>query len=237
MQPRFILFSLLLFVSSLFLFHCNRIKDVIPAHTSLIYPIIEGKYRVTLVSDTTFDTSGPVTSKYFKKEETKNVEEDLLGREVNLLHVFRSDFDLGNNYEFELDRVWYQYEDPDRTGDYYAERIEENKRILVLKFPAYPDVVWNGNLYNNSGVQEFRYENVDTVVTVQGVTYENCVMVIQKDEQASFINQKFAYEIYAPNVGLIKKYDRTMVFDGPMGEFNASASRIFVEEIIEHNYE
>lgn len=237
MQLNPLIISLLF--SSLILCNCNRVKEVIPPHTSLIYPIIEGKYRTSLVIDTTFDTGGDVLNKYYKKEETRGTEEDNIGREVNLLHVSRSAFEWGDAREFELDRVWYQYKNPDRTGDYFAEKIEENSRSLVLKFPAYPGVSWNGNLYNSREKENFFYHRVDTAVSVQGTLYENCVMVVQKVDTLGLLNQKFAYEIYAPNIGLIKKYDRTMIYKQPgfqKKDLKTSESRVYLEEIIEHNY-
>ncbi|MEO0471284.1 MAG: hypothetical protein AAF206_16765 [Bacteroidota bacterium] len=223
-------FLILLLFAAVFLTHCNRVKDVIPPYTLTIFPMEEGDSRVTYVEDTTFDTRGPVPDVYFKRERIANAEEDLLGRSIRRVEVFRSDSILNTDFIWKIDRVYAHYFEPQENGDFFAERIEENQRILILKFPVFEGVKWNGNLFNNLGVQEFKYQVTDTTVNIRGQTYENCVMVVQKADTSGFINDKFAYEIYAPEIGLIKKFDRTLVFDGPQGQFNPDKSRIYVEE-------
>ena len=229
---------LLLIFSPLFFLQCERVKENILPHTDLIFPLEEGKYRITLVNDTTFTTAGinsPSTESYYKRETNGKTETDLLGRETTLLQVDRSDFERGLDFDFTPDRVWIQYRPIDEESSHFAERIEENQRILVLKFPVFTNISWNGNQFNTEGVEEFYYANVDTSVTVQGQTFENCVMVIQ-EKTNGLIRESFKYEIYAPEVGLIKKYIRTIVNDGPPGEeFNPDESRIYLEELVEHN--
>jgi hypothetical protein len=194
-----------------------------------------GKYRISLVVDTTFNAAGPVTDIFYKKEELEGIEVDLEGRTVRKLQTYRSELAAGTSFEFVPYRLYTQYIDSAGPGSRYAERIEENKRFIVLKFPVSPGIRWNGNLYNLLRAQEYTYSNVDSTVTVQGITYENCVVVIQKDNQNGLIRKEFAYEIYAPNIGRIKKYDQTLVFDGANGEFNPSESYVYIEEVLEHN--
>jgi len=157
----------------------------------LIFPLETGKYRISVVFDTTFTTAGindPSTDAYYKRESNGNKEQDLLGRDITLLQIERSDFDRGQNYDFTPIRVWSQYKPSEEQDSYFAERIEENQRILVLKFPVFTNISWNGNQFNTLGKQEFYYSNIDTTVTVQGNTFENCVMVVQ--ENSDCINRK-----------------------------------------------
>lgn len=230
----------LLSLLALSLTFCNEIKEVIEPHTWLILPQEEGKYRILQVWDTTYNTAGitqPEVDIYYKKEELGAEDVDLLSRPIRLIEVYRSDLDLGTNYEFEIDRVWFQYLEEQEGTDYFAERIEENDRILILKFPVHTGVSWNGNLFNDRdlGTGIFEYGDTDTTVMIQGVAYENCVMVIHSADTNNLINNRFAYEIYAPEIGLVKKYDKTIVNDGPNGEFNPGKSRVYIEEIVEHN--
>ncbi|MEM7375140.1 MAG: hypothetical protein AAF587_41485 [Bacteroidota bacterium] len=230
----------LLSLLALSLTFCNEVKEVIEPHTWTILPQEEGKYRILQVWDTTFNTAGisqPEVDIYYKKEELGGEEVDLLNRPIRLINVYRSDLDLGTNYEFQIDRVWSQFIDPQSGTDYFAERIEENDRILILKFPVSTGISWNGNLFNDRqvGTGIFEYGDTDTTVVIQGMSFDNCVMVIHSADTNNLINNRFAYEIYAPEIGLIKKYDKTIVNDGPNGEFNSSKSRIYIEEIIEHN--
>lgn len=232
----FYLLILILLSGLLFSTACNRVKDLILPHTELIFPLEQGRFRITEVIDTTFDTRGAVVDHFYKRERNANTSTDLLDRALTRIEAERSEIEFGDAYRFEPYRVWAQYIDPNAEGTHFAERIQENQRILVLKFPVFPGVSWNGNLFNNQGTEVFRYQEVDTTVVVKGVSYENCVMVVQKADTNGFINFKFAYEIYAPSIGLIKKFDKTLVNDGPNGEFNPDRSRIYIEEIIEHNF-
>ncbi len=214
---------------------CVRDSNPILPHTYLIFPTDAGKYRITYVIDSTFNTSGAVVDQYFRKTQIGANEVDLTGRTVQRLELFRSDSAFGTDYRFEIDRVWTMHKDETDDRDYYAEQTEDNRRYLKLRFPVYKNISWNGNLYNDLGTQVYRYLNVDSTVIVRGKIYQDCVVVLQRLDTTSAIFDRFAYEIYSPNIGLVKKYDRVMVFDGPQGQFNPSRSRIYVEEIEEHN--
>ncbi|MEZ4774277.1 MAG: hypothetical protein R3D00_13920 [Bacteroidia bacterium] len=228
------IFSLLLTFSALFLLRCNQTRDVILPHTTTIFPVTKGQYRISEVIDTTFNTGGPVAARFYKREEISGTETDLTGRPLYRLDIYHSDFDRGEDYDWKYYLLGTVYYEPASSGDYYAERTENNVRIQVLKFPVHTLVSWNGNLYNNLGAQEFYYGNIDTSVVVKGVTYDHCVMVVQENTKG-LIRQSLAYEIYAPEIGLVKKYNRTLVNDGAMGEFNPDKSRIYIEELVEHN--
>lgn len=225
----------LLILSGFLFLHCNRTIDSILPHTELIFPNEAGKFSISIVIDTTYNSAGPLEETFYKREELQGLEQDLDGRMVRKIQTWRSDVSLGTSYDFKISKLYTQYYDSTETGTRFAERIEENKRYLILKFPVSEGIKWNGNLYNILDAQEYEYTHVDTTVTVRGISFANCVVVTQKDNQEGLIRKEFAYEIYAPEIGRIKKYDRTLVFDGPNGEFNPSESRIYLEEIVEHN--
>ncbi len=212
---------------------CDNQLELIQPHTWDIFPVEEGASRITFRIDSTYDTSGGLEDAYYKRETIGNEETDLTGRRVRRLLVDRSEADLGNAYEWQRDRVWAIYVPDSVNGDYYVERIEENKRIRVLKFPVFEGVQWNGNQLNQDKPQPFEYVITDTTVSVSAGTFDNCVMVINKDERASFIQDTYAYEVYAPGIGLIKKYDRTKFYDKPGNAFNEAASYVIQEELVE----
>ncbi len=215
---------------------CNRNKEVIPEAGENLFPVQQGKYLITEVADTTFNSAGPVVEKYFKKEEIGSTFTDLDDRPIQRIQISRSDYSLGENFQFEPFRIWGQFLDTDaESGEYFAERIEDNTRYLVLRFPVFDEARWNGHLFNNLGNRIFNYQSTDTTVTVRGKRYEDCVMVVQRADTNSFITYSFIYEIYAPEIGKIKRFERTLVNDGPNGEFNPSRSRIYLEELVESN--
>lgn len=212
---------------------CDNTIDLIQPHTWDIFPVEEGASRVTLRIDSTYNTSGGLEDRYYKRETYANLEEDLTGRQIRRILVDRSDISLGQAYQWERDRVWGVFVPDSVNGDYYIERIEENKKIRILKFPVLEGVKWNGNLLNQDDPEPYEYVVTDTTVTVMAGTFDQCVMVVNKDERGSFIQKTYAYEIYAPGIGLIKKFDQTKFFDKPGNAFNEAASYVIQEELVE----
>ncbi len=216
---------------------CNRTQDIIPEHTYRLFPNEAGKFRIMYVEDTTFTTDGldaPVVDRYFRRELLSDTTTDLRGRVLRTIETSRSEEEFGTEYRFQPGPVYAQYIEPVEGQTYFAERLANNQRVLVLQFPVFPGVTWNGNLFNNMDDQRFTYQSIDTTVIVRGKTYEQCVMVLREEREGIF--NIFSYEIYAPDIGLIKKYDRRLIFNsGGSSAFNDSESRIRSEEIVEHN--
>ncbi|WNJ19573.1 hypothetical protein [Pontibacter sp. G13] len=213
---------------------CQEDADPILPHTEFILPDAEGLTKITQIIDTTYNTAGPLVEKYFKQEIQRGTEKDLTGRDIRLIDVYRSEDIYGTDFQWELNRVWSQYIEERSDSYYFAERTEENKRIQILKFPVYPGIQWDGNRYNSDQSQIYTYTHLDTMVTVQGHIYDHCVVVLREETRTS-ISDILDYEIYAPNVGLIKKYNRTKIFNGSNFEFNPDLSRVYVEEIVVHD--
>lgn len=236
------LFSFLL-IGLTFLASCNRTYDPTPEYVERIFPLDDGKYRIYEVKDTVFETAtqGEYEAlSYYKREMVDGTEIDLLDREVSKLWIHRSPDTLGTPdnpvYDWSYHELWTMY-----RGEEYSERIEENTRYLVQRNPAYPDASWDGNLFNNENQQTYRYTNIDTTVTVQGVTYENCVFVLQQefyqpiaDSSGAIFISDHSYEVYAPDVGMILRYFK--VYLRQNGDVIAEDSHIFREELVEHNF-
>ncbi len=221
---------------------CNRTFDPTPEHVYRIFPTEDGKYRIYHVIDTVFETALQQEYEvlnYYKQELNDGKEVDLLDREVTRLMIYRSPDTLGTpedpEYSWTFHELWTLH-----NGEEYNERIEGNTRFLVLRNPAYPDATWDGNLFNNETQQTYRYGNIDTTVVVQGVTYENCVYVLQQEfyqpipDSSDFFISDYQYEIYAPDIGMIKRLYKRFRMQG--GVAVADESRIFIEELVEHNY-
>lgn len=209
---------------------CNRIKNPIPEYTERIFPIEEGQSRIYWVIDTTYSVQDSFVDWFYRKEVIGKTETDLIGREVYRLETFRSEFDLGNNYDWKPERVWTVYKD-----DEFAERMQDNQRVLVLKFPVFPRIKWNGNLYNGKGEQEFKYQSIDTVLDVNGVQYDPLVFVLNSlpSDTTSLIKRRLAYELYAPDLGKVMHYDLTKVYDQPNSRvLNPDKSYTHIEMLI-----
>ncbi|MCB9231632.1 MAG: hypothetical protein H6581_08215 [Bacteroidia bacterium] len=222
---------------------CNRTYDPIEPHTAFIYPMDEGKYRIYQVIDTIFATANPnpiwggevLTS--LKKEVANGTETDLMGRELSKLYIYASTDTTDSTgslvYNFNYSELWTQYK-----GETFGERIEGNTRYQVLRFPVYKGLSWDGNLYNADEPQTYRYLSTDTSVTILGQTYENCVVVLQTpfrrsgSQSGSIYIEEYAYEVYAPYIGKIKKYSKN--YEEQSGT-PVQESRIYQEILIEHN--
>jgi hypothetical protein len=212
---------------------CDRDQAYILPSTLEIFPNEAGHTRVMYVEDTTYTTAGrevPLVLGFYQRETLGEQEADLMGRDVRLVNVETSPVLPDSQFVFEPDRVWTQYFEPQPQGDYYAERVEQNQRVLALKFPVYPGLAWNGNLYNNQGPQEFYYQAIDSTVMVNGQSFEHCVVVVRQPREQGLIFDRWAYDVYAPGIGVIERYDRNLVFDQngntEAETFNPSASYI-----------
>jgi hypothetical protein len=227
---------------------CRKDYDPVSPMAREVFPIQDGKHRIYYVIDTSYASATLLDARtYYKKELTEGTETDLLDREVSKLWLHVSEDTLGTPanpiFQWDFDELWTQYLD-----DTYAERIEGNTRRLVLRWPPYEGSTWNGNLYNNLEDQTYRYVNVDTTVTVRGMTYEHCVYVLQVpfrmpvvknpgDPPPPFFLIEHAYEIYAPKIGKIVgyyKYYEEQVISGNV-QIDED-SRIYYEELVSHNY-
>jgi|AACY02.2.fsa_nt_gi hypothetical protein len=77
-----------------------------------------------------------------------------------------------------------------------------------MRFPLRASFTWNGNALNNLGEEQFRYLSIDSTLTLNGQTYNNCVVVEQRNSGSSLLTDIWTYEIFAPGIGKIKRYDR-----------------------------
>ncbi len=90
-----------------------------------------------------------------------------------------------------------------RTGN-RAEKVENNIKVVKLTFPVKEGLKWNGNAYNNKDAWNYIYKNINLAQTINGITFDSTVSIIQKDE-FNLIESQYYEEKYAKNVGLIYK--------------------------------
>jgi len=85
-----------------------------------------------------------------------------------------------------------------------AEEFIDNQRFVRLIFPPKPREVWNGNTYNNLGRQEYIIVNAHIPFT-EGNTSADSVVTVKQIDENNLIREDTAWEVYAKNIGLIKK--------------------------------
>jgi hypothetical protein len=198
-------------IQLLLMLGCNRELDLEEFPGASYFPIELGKECIFYVKDSTYRSSqgsGISVRHYYKKEIVSGFEVDLLGREVAVLDIFESPDSLGSDYQWTFSRRDQQY-----LGTECAELIENNTRYLSLRLPGHPNSNWNGNLYNNLGVESWKYASIDTTFLLEGKSYPHSLYVLQVpyrqpvDQRGlTYFLIEHAYEAYAPNIGKILKY-------------------------------
>lgn len=86
----------------------------------------------------------------------------------------------------------------------------DNEAVLSLVFPVDTKVNWNGNQYNNSEPEDYRYENINLPFTISEKSFGNTLTVIERQD-SSIINKYSGVKKYALDVGLV--YDDQISFE------------------------
>jgi hypothetical protein len=103
------------------------------------------------------------------------------------------------------DSVWEEY-----TTTAIAEKTENNRKYIKLVFPVEENKTWNGNVMNTYPSDDYTMKNVAKSYTVNGHYFPTTLKVVQSDD-SSYVNADQRYEVYAKGVGLIDKYENTIL--------------------------
>lgn len=240
-----ILFCLSIVFVAVSLPSCKWNQQKMLPTTRKYFPTEQGKYRIYRVIDSTYQvTGGALRDEYYQKEENGEINPslDILGRNVNALYVYRSEILPNNEYDFQINRVWAMFNEPDENS--FVELIRENRRYLILRNPIIVDstYAWNSTQFisnNSEDKEKFNYYSTDTTVTLNGKTYEHCVMVLENNQDlisSDKFKYRSAYSIYAPNIGLIFHYYKQIVYTGnDLKDIATDKSRISIQSLLEYN--
>jgi hypothetical protein len=200
----FTVFGMVGVISLIFLTHCTPEHqqptpveaDYFPLRVGLTnhYQRILTKFQVIGTKvDTLKDT-------IFVRETLKRSLKDVQGNEQYYLEI---DSSRQRNADFKPFRsgLMYKYRNE-------CLRTEETLTKVVIYYPVNKGTIWNGNKYNNQGIADFRYIKTGFIFN----NFENCVQVEQLAEDPTFIQDRYEYEIYAPNIGKVKRYERNLQF-------------------------
>lgn len=168
------------------------------------FPLYTGFYQIYAVEETRYTLSVPETFSYEIKlmqvDSFKNGEGDF----TYVIH--RSKRNSSNDPWQALD-TWSA-----RQSQREAILSEGNIPYLVLKFPILKGVRWDGNVYNNeinpfsgSTVDEYEVTELQGTCVVDGITFDDCITVVQEDDQDMIVHQDKRTEIYSRGSGLIFK--------------------------------
>lgn len=195
-QNRNSVFLILLVILSI---SCKKQADPeLPEEGKLYFPLDIGKYVIYNVAEINIDA--PVsrfdTTRYQLKQINQSVFIDNTGQPcIRVERYWRT----ADTLPWVIKDVWYHY-----LGEQNAQTVEENQRYIRLVFPMTETSVWNGNAYNQIGQWNYLYENINQPLTLNNQSLSQTVLVRQRD-YANFIEKQDCFEIYAKEIGLVKK--------------------------------
>jgi len=170
---------------------CRKGDEVPPAvdYGYEYFDFSEGKVRIYAVTEIHIDDPAGVydTLHYFVKEVYAQPFIDDEGRDAMKIFIYRSDSCTDSLWS--VPTVYWAV----LTGK-EAIVYEENVPFVKMCFPVEDGKVWDGNKYNDNGVQEYRISSVvgDSVKVVH-------------QELSSLISEDVEYEVYAKHKGLTRK--------------------------------
>lgn len=193
---------------ALALLSCQESDEVVPPQLGYeFFPLQTGSY-IIYQADTIFHDH-PVadipgihdTLSYFIKEvideEFNDAEEKPSMRIVRYKRQNPED-------DWELKNIWYA-----RITSSNAQRVEENRRYVKLGFPISENATWDGNALNDLKEWRCTYDKLYQSKTIDNLYFDQTVTV-NLHNYLTEVNDEFAQEIYAKNIGLIFRHHKVL---------------------------
>lgn len=183
---------------------CNKENIAPPREFSYnYYPLIEGKVNIYDVDSTAYNNfTGATTNFKFKlKDSIANTFNDLTGNLIYRVERYKKQNDSNN---------WvYQKTITRSLSTRAAQETIDNQTFIRLIFPPELGAQWNGNSKNTLGEYMYRITDFPKTTTIGSIDYDSTIVVLQSDEN-NLIREDIASEVYAKNIGLIKKEVRAI---------------------------
>jgi hypothetical protein len=166
------------------------------------FPIRVGSYFIYDIERVEYTFGNPSENKYQLKIQVVDTIENLKGVSVYRLYRFTRENETDD----------WSYLDTWALRDERFETVldQGNLSTVVLTYPLRKNLRWNGNQYNNLTKEYFYVQSVDEEFTYKDFHFDNCVTVIQSDEQDKIVQFNQRKEIYAQGIGLVYK-DSTLL--------------------------
>lgn len=137
--------------------------------------------------------------------------------------------------EWQLKNIWYA-----RINNLNAQRVEENKRYIKMGFPISTRATWDGNALNDLKEWRCTYDSLYQSKKM-GDLHFNQTVTVNMHKYLTEVNDEFAKEIYAKDVGLIFRHHKVL-FTRPSYLNNRSAKNIisgyeYTWQIVEYGME
>jgi hypothetical protein len=213
--------NIILLVSTILIaqFSCKKVNG--PAINTRIgaefYPLIQGKFIEYKVDSTIYDDFAATTrfSTFYFKEVVDSTFIDGGGRTARYVVRYKKQ-NPTDQYEFE--NLYYVLELPKKI-----EVVDGNLRFVKLILPITYKGLWKGNDYIvSAGSQDdlnwlqgwdYQYENINKTFIGDSLSFDSTLTVLQtnalvndtSESNNQYSEYTYSDEIYAKNVGLVKK--------------------------------
>ncbi len=194
-------FSIFIALFSLLLFSCKKNSNSSkPEPHKNYFDLTQGRFVEYEVLEINHDENALIqhdTLRYFLKIQIEDTIIDNLGR-TNNKYVRYKKFNLSDGWI--ISDVWTTIIDGNN-----AEIVEENQRIVKMKFPVDGYTNWNANIFNNLSSLDCFYEDIHKPLNINGLSFDSTVKVNQGSDR-NLIRYYNKFERYAKGIGMIEKY-------------------------------
>lgn len=178
--------------------------------------------------------------KYRIKEKLEEYYYDNEGRKAVRMVRYIKRYDSTMSYDnmnWEVKDVW-NYTKTATT----LEVVEEDQRFTKLIFPVKEEATWNGNAFNTIGEWEYSYEYIDRAESINGVSFDEVLKVVQKDDKLmNVIHRQYYIEKYAKGIGLVYREIKDLTSSTPVQgvpvENRITRGVIYKLKYVTHGYE
>ena len=186
------------------------------------FPMQKGHFRIYNINEIIYTLGDPDTFIYQLKTV---VIDSFLNAESTYTYV------IHRSVRDEASEPW-TYKDTwsSRLVNNQAIESEENIDFVKLIFPFEVGIKWNGNAFNNRGEEDYELESEGTK-TLNNETFDDCIVIKQRDNQDFIVNFDQRYETYAKNVGLVY-VDKTQLFYCSDADLGCIGKQIVDEGVI-----
>jgi len=189
-------FRILLCFLLLTIISCSKDKLLESDPDAAYFPLSNGQFSDFDVKRTNYPILSLPEKQHFTTRQT--ISDSF--RDLNDNLVFKMNYFVQNNKsEWKSDSsatVWHL---PDKAMS------QENGRTIVNQiYPLSNGLLWNGNLYNTDSEEMFRATDIGKPFQTETRLFPKTVTIIRHDDSTLLSRMKYI-EIYALNVGLIRK--------------------------------
>jgi hypothetical protein len=169
------------------------------------FPLRVGFYQRYHVEETRYvQGEQPQTLVYELKQA---VVDSFKNADENIVYIIHRSTPADQNAGWQFMETWSA-----RKDMHDAVYVEGNIPYLKLSFPLGKGAEWNGNEFNTLPEDEYEVKDYDVSMQINGMTFDKTLVVEQEfnDDPIVFTDERS--EVYARNVGLVKKETTQLVY-------------------------